>query len=80
MKKKKIETMLEMACTNKVKVCTPKFCACGCYDDENSEDYVVALSNVDIIFNEDKNKTAHKESLYICDDYIVAFEPHVDKH
>lgn len=79
MKKKKIKQMLGKACTDKVKVCTPNFCACGCYDDDNSEDYVVALKDVDIVFNENKETKEHKDSLCICDEYIVAFEPHIDK-
>lgn len=79
MKKKKIKIMLEKACTDKVKVCTPKFCAIGCYDDINSEDYVVALNDVYVTYNNQNDKIDHKDSLCICDEYIVAFEPHVDK-
>lgn len=79
MKKKKIKIMLEKACTDKVKVCTPNFCATGCFDEDNSEDYLVALKDVEVAFNDNKDKTEHKDSLCICDEYIVAFEPHVVK-
>lgn len=77
MKKKKIKEVLEKTCTNKVKICTSTFCACGCFDEENSDDYIVAIKDAEITFNESKDQIEHKDSMCICDEHIIAFEPHV---
>ncbi|MDD3236713.1 MAG: hypothetical protein PHV37_01280 [Candidatus Gastranaerophilales bacterium] len=77
MKKKaeKIKKVIEKKCMNRVMVCTPKFCATGCYDDEFSDDYIVSLSDVKIEYNDGAKEQLHKDTMCICDDYIIAFEP-----
>lgn len=77
MKKKseKIKKVIDQECANKVMLCTPKFCACGCYDEAFSDDYVVGLKDVEVTFHDDKNNKIYKETMCICDEYIIAFEP-----
>ncbi len=73
-KKRSLLNALNRKCTKKVKICTSKFCAEGCLDEEYDDDNIVCLSNVDMVFTDGSNNTEHRESLCICDDYIIAFE------
>lgn len=73
-KKKFLFDFLEKECTKKVRICTMRFCATGClchdYDSEN----IVCLTDVDVAFTDGCRELEHKDSLCICDDYIIAFE------
>lgn len=73
--KNKVKKVLDKSCTNMVKICTPKFCASGCLDYDFEDDYIVALNDVDVIFNNDESTIEHKDSICICDEYIISFEP-----
>ncbi len=73
--KRKVKRILDKTQADKVKICTPKFCATGFLDYDFEDDFIVALSDAEVVFNNDPNTFEHKENICISDDYIVSFEP-----
>lgn len=73
-KKKSLIKALEKKCTKKVKICTMKFCAIGCFVEDFNDEDIVCLENVTIKFSDGCKETDHRESICICDDHIIAFE------
>ena len=73
-KKKSLLNALNKKCTKKVRICTSKFCAEGCLDENYDDDNIVCLSDVKMVFTDGINDTEHRKSVCICDDYIIAFE------
>ena len=51
-----------------------KFCASGCLDVNYDDDNIVCLNDVDVAFTDGIRELEHRDSLCICDDYIIAFE------
>ncbi len=78
MKDKLIREALTKACTNKVKVCTKTFCAYGCLDQDFAEDFMIRLNDVKVVPTHPRDSVEHKDSLLICDDNIVNFEPYIN--
>lgn len=72
---KKIKSKMEDTCTERVKLCTPRFCACGCLDETFEDDYIIGLKDVEVTYPDDKDRKEHKDTMCICDEYIIAFEP-----
>jgi hypothetical protein len=73
-KKKSLFDFLEKHCTKKVRICTMKFCATGCLNENYDDDNIVCLNDVDIVFTDGVRELEHRENLCICDDYILSFE------
>ena len=73
-KKKTIFDFLKKQCTKKVRICTMKFCASGCLDVNYDDDNIVCLNDVDVAFTDGVRELEHRESLCICEDYIISFE------
>lgn len=76
MRNKKISliNVLKQKCSKKVRICTIKFCAIGCFVYDFDDDNLVCLENVTLLFSEGQGKQEHRESICICDDHIIAFE------
>lgn len=73
-KKKSLLAELKRKCTKKVRVCTIRFCAEGCLNENFDDDDIVCLDNVDITPTDGCGETRHRDSICICDDHIIAFE------
>ena len=73
-KKKFLFDFLQKQCTKKVRICTIRFCATGCLCTEYDDDNIVCLSDVDVAFTDGVRELEHRESLCICEDYIISFE------
>ncbi len=73
-KKKSLMDMLNKKCTKRVRVCTIRFCATGCFVEDYEDDNIVCLENVDMTFTDGCKGAEYRESLCICDDHIIAFE------
>ena len=73
-KKKSLINALNKNCTKKVRICTNRFCAVGCFVEDYEDEDIVCLENVDMHFSDGCKEIEHRESLCICDDHIIAFE------
>lgn len=73
-KKKSLLNALKQKCTKKVRICTIKFCATGCLDENFDDDDIVCLNNAEIVFTGGCQTMEHRDSICICDDHIIAFE------
>ena len=51
-----------------------KFCATGCLDENYNDDNIVCLKDVDVVFTDGIRELENRDTLCICDDYIIAFE------
>ncbi len=73
-KRKSLLNVIKNKCSKKVRICTMKFCATGCLVENYDDEDVVCLENVDIQFTDGCRNAEHRDSIYICDDHIIAFE------
>ncbi len=73
-KKNSLFKILKNACTKRVRICTIKFCAAGCLDENYDDDNIVCLRDVDMFFTDGIRELEHRDSICICDDHIIAFE------
>lgn len=73
-KRNKLKKLMGISCEDRVEICTPNFCACGCLDDSAELDDVVTLKDVDIVYNDEKRTKKHKNKMCICDEFIISFQ------
>ena len=73
-KKKSLLNELNKHCTKKVRICTMRFCATGCLNENFDDEDIVCLEDADIQFTDGCHEVEHRDSICICDDHIIAFE------
>lgn len=73
-KKKSLMNVLKKECSRNVKVCTMKFCAKGCIDEEYDDEDIVCLKDSEVLYTDGTGRTEHVNKLCICDDNIIAFQ------
>ena len=73
-KKKSLINALKKNCTKKVRICTNRFCAVGCFVEDYEDEDIVCLENVTMNFMQGCKDGEYRDSLCICDDHIIAFE------
>lgn len=77
--KKSLINVLNKKCTKRVRICTIKFCAEGCFTYDFDDDNIVCLENVTIQFSDGSKEESYRKELCICDDNIIAFEAITDE-
>lgn len=73
-KRNKLQKLMGIQCTDRVEICTPNFCACGCLEDSDEMENVIVLKDVDITYNDEKGTRKHKSKVCICEEFIVSFQ------
>lgn len=73
-KKSKLKKLMGIQCSDRVEICTPNFCACGCLDESAELEDVVTLTDVDIVYNDEKETRKHKTKMCICEEFIISFQ------